>query len=404
MTEAACNIPPHVAPELVLDFDYNAPPGHEEDVHRAWHRLHETNVPDIFWTPRNGGHWVVTRAEDIEVMQLDHERFSHEKVTIPKESQPTTLVPLELDPPEHTPFRALLSPAFGPKPVSDLEKGARALTVELIGGFLAKGECEFVADFAKRLPIVMFLRLVNLPLEDRDMLLEWTEWSVRARTNEERIASFEKLNAYVQKWIVERRARPDNDLFSKIVTAKVNGRDYTPQETFGMLSNVLFGGLDTVASSLGFVARCLAEQPELRRQLIEDPALIPNAIEEFLRRFGVPQTARVIVRDMEYKGIAFKKGEQILLSKTLHGLDPRRYEDPLRVDFHRQRSRHAAFGDGPHRCPGAGLARMEIRVFLEEWLKRIPDFRIKPGEKPVTCSGAVNGMLRLPLVWEARSI
>jgi cytochrome P450 len=393
--------PAHVSPERVVDFDYLAPPGHEEDVHRAWHRLHDMGVPAIVWTPHYGGHWIATRADDIDAIQLDHARFSHASVTVPKAAQQFRIVPLEQDPPEHTPFRALLSPKFGPRPVADLESSVRELAGELIDGFIARGECEFVDAFAKRLPIVVFLRLVNLPLEDRETLLEMTEASVRGDAARRDWASAQ-LQQYVGKWIVARRAQPGPDLFSAMVNAKVNGRDYTPEETFGMLVNVIFGGLDTVAASIGFATRHLAQNAEDRRRLAADPSLIPVAIEEFLRRFGVPNTARVITHDFEYGGVRFKAGEQIMIPKTLHGLDARRYANPLKVDLDRPQSRHAAFGDGPHRCPGAGLARMELRVFLEEWLRRIPDFSVKPGEKPRTCSGQVNGISYLPLVWPAR--
>jgi cytochrome P450 len=184
-----------------------------------------------------------------------------------------------------------------------------------------------------------------------------------------------------------------------MVNARVDGRDYTPAETFGMMINVIFGGLDTVAASMSFIAKHLAEQPALRRRLVQDPSLAPQAVEEFLRRFGIPNTARIIAHDFDYKGVALKAGEQILLPKVLHGLDERMYPDPLTVDLARPPSRHAAFGDGPHRCVGAGLARMELKVFLQEWLQRIPDFGIKPGERSRSSSGNVNGMMFLPLVW-----
>jgi cytochrome P450 len=393
--------PAHVRPEQVVDFDYLCPAGHEADVHRAWHALHAPGVPDIVWTPHYGGHWIATRAADIDVMQIDSSRFSMASVTVPRVAQTFRNVPLEMDPPEHTPFRALLSPRFGPKPVHDLEGSVRALAVELIEGFSGRGECEFIDAFAKRLPIVVFLRLVDLPLEDRETLLEMTEAAVRGDA-ERRNWSFQQLQHYIGKWIAARRANPGPDLFSAMVNAKVNGRDYTPEETFGMMVNVIFGGLDTVAASIGFLTRHLAEHPALRRQLAADRSLIPVAIEEFLRRFGIPNTARVITHDFEYSGVQFKAGEQIMLPKTLHGLDERRYVDPLTVDFARPASRHAAFGDGPHRCPGAGLARMEMRVFLEEWLSRVPDFALRPGAKPVTTSGQVNGILSLPLVWPSR--
>jgi cytochrome P450 len=392
--------PAHVNPQCVVDFDYLAPPGHDADVHLAWSSsLHAPGVPDIVWTPHYGGHWIATRAADIDVMQLDSARFSHASVTVPKSEQTFQLVPLEMDPPEHTPYRALLSPRFGPRPVADLEASVRGLAVDLIEGFIVRGECEFVDEFAKRLPIVVFLELVDLPLQDRDILLEMTEAAVRGDAGRRQWA-FGQLQQYAGQWIVARRAQPGPDLFSKMVNAKVNGRDYSPEETFGLLVNVIFGGLDTVAASLGFLTRHLAENAHLREQLVADGSLIPVAIEEFLRRFGVPNTARVITHDIEYAGVQLKAGEQIMLPKVLHGLDERRYADPLTVDLARPSSRHAAFGDGPHRCPGAGLARMELRVFLEEWLARIPSFRIRPGDRPRTSSGNVNGMMYLPLAWD----
>ena len=397
MNAVVTTVPSHVPPQLVFDFDFMSPPGHHEDVHLAWKRGVQ-GAPDIFWTPRNGGHWVAVRAEDIDVMHRDHERFSHRSVTIPREPN-VRLAPLEYDPPEHTPLRAILSPSFGPKPMQALQESLRALCRELIDGFYARGECEFVGDFAKRLPIVVFLRLVDLPLEDREELLELTEKSVRgtAKMREEANAG---LAAYVQKWVIARRAQPGPDLFSRIVNATVNGEPLAPDVTFGMLANVIFGGLDTVAASLSFVTRWLAENADMRAQLATNPALIADAQEEFYRRFGIPQTARVITHDFVYKGVPFKAGEQILLSKTLHGLDERRYPDPFRVEFGRKRAQHAAFGDGPHRCPGSFLARQELRIFLEEWLARIPDFSIKPGAKVVTSSGMVNGVLSLPLAWD----
>jgi cytochrome P450 len=394
--------PGHVPAALEVDFDFTCPPGHEDDVHLAWKRLHDAGVPDIFWTPHHGGHWVATRAEDIASMQMDHERFSHRSVTIPPAKDSVPLVPLELDPPQHTPFRAVLSPSFGPRPVVELEAGVRAVAIELIEGFKGRGACEFVDDFAKRLPIVVFLRLVDLPLEDRGFLLRICEAAVRPKSPHDQRWSREQLAGYIGQWIQARRERPGSDLLSKMVNAKVDGRDYTPAETFGMMINVIFGGLDTVAASMSFIARHLAEQPPLRRRLAQDPALHAQAVEEFLRRFGIPNTARVITHDFDYKGVSFKAGEQILLPKVLHGLDERLYRDPLEVDLMRPPSRHAAFGDGPHRCVGAGLARMELKVFLQEWLQRIPEFAIAPGERPRSSSGNVNGMLHLPLVWPLR--
>jgi cytochrome P450 len=389
--------PDHVPADLVRDFDYRDFPGHDTDVHLAWKKLHDG--PDIFWSPRHGGYWVATRADDIDVMQTDHQRFSYKHITVPPQKEFPPLAPLEFDPPQHGPLRALISPSFGPKPMQAIEADLRKLSTELLDSIVPERQCEFIDAYAKRLPIVTFLRLVDLPLSDREHLLQLTEMSVRPRDDQDQRRAFSGLYEYTQKWIRERRVRPGPDLFSKIVNARIGDRPLTDAETAGMLSNVIFGGLDTVASALSFTARCLAENPDVRAQLRANKALIPTAIEEFLRRFGIPNTAREITHDFEYRGLKFRAGEQILMPKTLHGLDERRYPQPLELNFQRPRNLHAAFGDGPHRCPGSFLARLEMKIFLEQWLDRIPDFHIQPGQQPRTSSGPVNGVLYLPLAW-----
>lgn len=391
--------PDHVPPELAIDFDFNSPCKQEEDVPLAWKRLHAG--PDIFWTPRNGGHWVATRAEDIEAIQRDTDHFSNAEINIPSKTKALRLLPAEADPPEHGPFRALLAPAFSPKAVAGLEDEIRALAIELIEGFRLRGECEFVTDFARHLPIVTFLRLVDLPLEDRERLLNWTELAMRASKPGLKMKGYLGLSRYLSNVIRERRAKPGKDVISKVATASIDGRPLTFDEVQGMLTLVLFGGLDTVSGVLGYTTHFLAQSPAHRRQLLDRPELIPNAVEELLRRFSIVNNARIMTCDFRYKGILLKKDEQIQLPSVLYGLDDRKYQNPLDVDFTRTRILHSAFGSGgPHRCMGSYLARTEIRVFIEEWLKRIPEFSIKPGEQPRAISHIVNTVDYLPLVWK----
>jgi cytochrome P450 len=389
-------VPDHVPRELVVDFDYMNPPGAQDDVHLAWKTLHAG--PDIVWSPYYGGHWIATRGEDIEVMQKDHTRFSHRSVNIPPLNE-TQLVPLELDPPEHTAYRNLITPAFLPQAIASLESDVRSLAIELIEKLAPRGECEFVSEFSKILPIVIFLRLADLPLSDRERLLEWAEWAVRGNF-EERNESQQRLGGYIATWVEKRKAAAGGDLVSLIVNAQIDGKPISPERMFGMFIVVLFGGLDTVASLMGFIARFLAENPAHRRQLIDNPELMVSSVDELIRRFGVANTARLITQDMEYKGIQFRKGDQIQLPNSLFGLDDRKFANPLAVDLTRKPVIHAAFGNGPHRCPGSFLARTEIKVFLQEWLKRIPDFRIREDDSPRCGSGSVNGMLYLPLAWD----
>lgn len=398
MTVETGPIPSNVPPELVRDFDYNDPPNVENGVHQAWTQLHDG--PDIFWTPRHGGHWVVTRADDIEYMMKTYEIFSMHGVTIPKIPTQTRLLPLGEDPPVSTPYRKLIQPFFQPKAVAHLEADARAITNTLIDAFHARGECEFIGEFAHHLPVIIFLKMVNLPLEDRAQLLEITEGLVRGTNVEERHQAIADLLVYLEKWIAERRANPGDDILSKVVNAKINGEPISEADLRSVLTIVVFGGLDTVASSLGFIANALALDPGLRQQLIDDPSLVPAAVEELLRRHGITGDGRELKQDLEYKGLTFRKGDLVWIQTLLYGLDGSKFENPMQIDLTRKRVHHAAFGFGPHICPGAYAARIELKAFIEEWLRRIPNFRVKPGEQILARSGSICSVLRLPLEWD----
>lgn len=395
--------PDHVPESLVYAFDFYDVPGADEDVQGAWQAI-QCAAPPIFWTPCNGGHWVATRAEDIFAMQRDYAHFSHRKIVLPRMPEGTPRqIPLEMDPPEHGHYRRPLMQALMPAAVKHLEDKVRQVAIETIESFRARGECEFVEEFAKVLPIHVFLDLVELPLEDKPYLLSLAEDAVRGRDAETRGAAHHDVAAYLQKWVMARRETPGDDLLSKIVNVDIEGTRISHAEAISYASLVLFGGLDTVAGMLGFVARFLAGHPAHRRQLVErldDAAFLKRAIEELIRRHGLANTARYIAADFTYKDIEFREGDMILPPNLLVGLDETVVDDPLTVDFERTApAPHAAFGNGPHACPGAILARRELQVFLEEWLRRIPDFSVKPGTKPVMATGMVNGVLRLELVW-----
>jgi cytochrome P450 len=392
-------IPDHVAPERVVEFDcFDIPDS--DDPQLAWRRLQESG-PEIFWTPHNGGHWVLTRAEDIERAQTDYERFSHSNYHVPKTPRRFRPLPMGVDPPEHGRYRRLIAPAFSPKAVRDLGDTVRTVTRELLDEIAPRGHCEFVGDFAKVLPIVVFLGIVDLPAEDRARLIPHAEALIRGKSVEQRRAGLDGLAAYLESWIDARSAKPAGDLISRIATAHVDGRPIERDEVFGLTMLVMAGGLDTVAAMLSFAARFLARSPSHRRALVEQPELIPAAVEELIRRHGLTATAREIACDFEYKGVTFRKGDMVQVPNVLYGLDDRVVERPLEVDFHREPpAPHASFGNGPHKCPGANLARQELRVFLEEWLARIPEFSTRPGSSAQIDTGLVSGIRSLELAWE----
>jgi cytochrome P450 len=395
--------PAHVPEALVVDFDFYDLEGSDDDVQGAYAAV-QRKEPDIFWTPRNGGHWVATRGEDIIHMLRTPGAFSSRNIPLPPPPAGTPkMIPIELDPPIHAQYRRPLMQALTPGVVQHLEEDVRRVAIGQIEKLLPRGECEFIEDFAKILPIHVFMELVNLPKQDIPALLPIAEVSVRSPDAMKRQQAQLDMGAYLHKWVAERRANPGTDLLTRLVNVEVNGERISEAEAINYSTIALFGGLDTVASMMGFFAWFLADHPVHRRRIVDsldDDAFLKAAIEEMLRRYGISNTGRVINVDFEYKGIQFKEGEFILPPNLLVGMDDRLNPDPLTVDFDREKPVHLVFGNGAHACPGAVLARRELRVFLREWLSRIPDFRVKPGTKPVLATGQVNGILELQLVWD----
>lgn len=394
--------PAHVPDALVVDFDmYNFSGG--KDGPQAALKAVQASCPDIFWTPHNGGHWVATRAEDVEHMLRDPKRFSSERVFLPRDDTAPRSLPLEVDPPLHTELRKPLSRALFPKVIDQMEPRVRELASLLVDGLIARGECEFVADFANVMPINIFLDLVDLPRKERRTLLPLVEAFIKGGTVKARQQAQMGVFAYVTEIVRARRHTPGEDLASIVVNAEINGERITEMDAIAYMTLILFGGLDTIASMLSFITLFLAEHPKHRAELVErldDDAFVKNALEELFRRFGIVQAARVIQEDHEYKDVSFRRNDAILPINLLCGLDDRRLEDSLTVDFHRDKpARHLVFGAGPHSCPGATLARREIMVFLREWLRRIPDFSVREGCRPVHVMGVTCSIQALHLVW-----
>ncbi|MEV5033264.1 cytochrome P450 [Sphingobium sp. LMC3-1-1.1] len=392
--------PDHVPADRVYEYDlYEAPrevtSDYQIDIVRRLHR----EAPDIFWTPKNGGHWVVTRAREIDMCQRDGELFSMQDVVLPAGAKPFINIPLETDGPAHSAYRNVLQPAFTPARIMQLERDIRALAIELIEGFVDRGECEFVGEFSAILPIEIFMQLADLPKSDKADLMRWADASVHPRTLEERIWGYGQMSAYIEALMAERADGAREDVISMIMRGQVFDREMTHEERHSMILNVLLGGLDTVMATMGVIARFLATHPDHRRQLREDHALIPRAIDELMRFYGATGTARVVTRDIEHDGILFRKDDRILIQTMFHGQDERRFDNPDIVDFNRKDVRHATFGQGKHRCIGAMLARLEMRIFIEEWLQRIPEFDVAADECAILERGMVNSMRKLKLVW-----
>lgn len=395
-------LPDHVPQELVYDFNIYAPEIEGVDLFESVHRLHSSGAPDIFWSRNNGGHWVVLSSDLIAEVASDPEHFSSKRMFIPDEQNFETefFVPLQADPPEHAGYRSIIAPIFAPARIKEIEARVREFTGALINDLKPRGECEFTTDFAMQMPVIVFLQLLDLPPEDRPRLLSIADRIVRQPPEgERRDDAMQDMFDYIRPILEERFENPRDDVLSKLVKGLHNGKEMTPDQRLGLASTVLTGGLDSVAGTLCHFARFLAENPSARKRLIDDPTLSKRAIDEMLRRFSPTTHGRSLAKDYSFHNVAMNAGDHIVWMASMYDLDDKQFPDPMSVDFDRKRCGHIGFGVGPHFCMGAFLARMELKVFVEEWLKRIPDFQIKPGVDVRYRPGINIGLQNLPLEW-----
>ncbi len=404
------DIPDHVPPERIADYDtfhVDAPDG---DFAAAMVRLRDSGVPDLFWTQRNGGHWVATSGALVRHILEHGETFSNRAMRVPKQANPAVpIIPLMIDPPDHAHYRRLLSRAMTPAEVKKLAVVARELSIGLIEELEPKGQCEFVADFAQQMPIAVFMSMLDLPPEDRPVILAIVGRIIRPDVPEMRHKGFADLADYTMAKVRGRRAAPAGDLISQLTRAEIDGRPLRDDELQGLMSVLMLAGLDTVASMLTFITRFLALNPAHRDDLRARPAIMTEAIEEFLRRMAMVNLTRELAEDTVLGGVTLKQGDLIVAPTALcnfpndgEGGEGGAADDWLKVNFNRPRIVHATFGAGAHYCMGSSLARAEIRIYLEEWLTRIPDFAIAEGAALEVKVGAAAMIPSLPLVWKVR--
>jgi cytochrome P450 len=401
---AELQIPAHIPPERMVDFDFRRDPRMRTD---PW-GLIETlaDKPQIFYSPALGGHWVINRNALIEETFRRHDLFSNQFVSIPKIPGAPPLIPNNIDPPDHAKYRKFLAQKmFSPRALASLEDDARRLARDWAERTVPAGGCDFAADFARKLPVDVFLRMMDLPADQRERFMPWVRGVFRPETPEEGAAAFSGLAAYLGAWLDERLANPTaatGHMLPAMLAAEIDGRRLTRDEMLSIWMMLFLGGLDTVTAQMTHVMRFLAENPGHRQQLIDNPALIRGAIEEMLRRFGIANIGRVVRDDCVYHGVAMKAGDMVLCSAPIAGLDPTAFEDPASVDFMRSNvDTHCAFGSGIHLCPGAFLARLELRVMLEELLPRLPGLRVPQGGVIAASSGGTLSLTTLPLRWDA---
>ncbi len=352
------------------------------------------------------GAFLITEAAAASYALRHPELFSSKKA-FDSLGSPIPIVPVAADPPEHTRYRRLLRPFFSARGVARWLPVVRELAVDLIDDVAGQGRCDLVADFALPLPAQVFLTLFGLPPQDRDRLIAWKEAVLGAvgisgaePASDANIALAAELYEYLVGHIAERREKRGDDILSQLA-ADTSEERMTDEEILGLSFLFVLAGLDTVTSALSTAFATLACQPELRRQIGNDPAVIPAAVEELLRADGpVVTVPRVATRDVDLAGQLIPAGAYVAVAIGAANHDTAEYADPDTVDFGRN-THNLAFGGGPHGCLGAHLARMEMRVAIEEWHRKIPDYQIAPGASvSAGWPAALIGLNSLPLVFE----
>ena len=383
---------------LLENFDHHDP-GFAEDPFAVYEALRE-HCP-VAHTDAHDGFWVVSRYRDVAAIARDDDTFLSSKgITIP--ASPTVTIPIDLDPPEFFLFRKLLQPLFSPSAVARLEPAIRAIATELVDEVIEDGRCDIHDALAKPLPAMMTFRMLGFPPE------VWRDYvdSMEAppETEEERQAAmtgFSRFFNVINEIMEARRREPKEDIVSFLLGAEVEGRPLTQDEINGVINLILAGGLLTTTDAIGNALIYLERDREARRRLIEEPELMPSAIEEFLR-YEAPVTAlcRTTSRDTEIGGQKLRAGERVMMLWASANRDEGEFANPNEVILDRHPNRHVAFGVGIHRCLGSNFGRLEFRIALEEVLLRMPDYTIQLDEiRPSKDVGTTYGRLAIPMTF-----
>jgi cytochrome P450 len=404
-TEPRRAVPAHVPPHLVREYPFRRGRLSTRDAYDIVDEVH-ANWPEAFFVedlyPGKSG-WVFRRAEDVREIFFDTEHFTSVDMSpyAGLSGGGWNMVPVEVDPPQHSFFRGLLNPMFTPKRMAALEGDIRSHAQGFIAAFSDRGRCEFVREFGLEFPIKVFLGLMGLPLSLTKQFLTWEKGLISAGSLEEISDATNAVVDYLRAEIAERQVRPREDFISYGIAAELRGRKLTPEELLGFCFNLYVGGLDTIASHMGHQFRHLAMHPEHQALLRAEPERISDAVDELMRAYPAVTIGRICVKERQLRGVTIMPGERVNVSATLAGRDPQEYERATEVILDRK-PKHVSFGFGSHLCIGIHLAKRELRIAMEEFLASVPQFRLDPDEPLSWEIGAVVQLRNLPLVWDAK--
>jgi cytochrome P450 len=370
-----------------------------EDPQAIWADLRST-CP-VAHTERYGGVYLPLRHGDICAIANDPEHFSSRSVVVRNFAAPSySNPPINSDPPEHVAHRRLLLPVFGAEAIRRLEPRTRVVCRETLEALREHTHCDAATDYARHIPSRVIAIMLGLPDADGDVFLRWIYQTLDAGTVDAAAGdtALVEMTDYLADCVARRRRAPADDLISYLIAARPDGEALSEEHIIGTLRLLLIAGIDTTWSTISVGLLHLASHAADRIRLVQQPALIEGAVEELLRAYSPVTMARLVAKDHEMAGTTFKAGQMVMLPFAAANRDPEAFENPDMVILDRTENRHVAFGFGRHRCIGAGLARMEIRVALEEWLQQFPDFR-RDYRRPVVWSkGTVRGPRTVPLL------
>ena len=359
----------------------------------------------IAHTDRFGGGWLPTRYEDVAAIAYDTDRFSSRSIIMGNFRPPADIAPvggsppISSDPPFHHDARKLLLPAFTKSAVSRLEPATRSFCHSLIDAFEGQDVVDAARDYAQHIPIRVIADMLGFPQEDGPRFRGFVETTLEGINLPpvERIERMSLLFDYLLEQIHDHLDNPREDLTTFLIDAELYGRKLEADHVAGTMALLLIAGIDTTWSAIGASLWHLARTPQDREKLIAEPALLPTAMEEFLRAYAPVTMARLVKEDMQWHGVDMKAEDWILLSFPAANRDPAQFDRAGEVVIGREINRHAAFGLGIHRCVGSHLARMELRVALEAWLERIPQFTLADPSAVSWSAGQIRGPRTLPL-------
>jgi cytochrome P450 family 142 subfamily A polypeptide 1 len=350
------------------------------------YRWMRDNAPAYWDESADGGLWGVTRYDDIMTIAKTPDLFCSGKSSRPERD---SWIPsmINLDEPLHKRRRNIVNRGFTPRRVQDQEAKLRALTTELIDNVIEQGECDFVRDIARWIPMVAIGDMLGVQPQDREKLLEWSDWMLGggeiadvmddAERREKQRSYTEGYFSYQANIIADRRKNPQDDLVSLLVTGEVDGERLDDMEILQESLLILIGGDETTRHVMTGGLEQLIRNPDQKQKLMDDPTKIEVAVEEMLRFVSpIVNMNRTLTRDTELHGEKLREGDRVLLLYAAGNRDERTFENPDHFDIERWPNRHVAFGGyGVHHCLGASLARLELKILFEEVLTRMPDIR-----------------------------